>query len=215
MEKKSITKEIIIVFWLFIIGSTLGYICETIVGLLQDGVLASRKGLIYGPFTPVYGLGIVIYYLVLSNINTKNKIKVFFITAILGATIEYTCSLLQEKIFGTISWDYSNHIFNINGRTSLLYCSFWGIAGVLYVIYIDPFIEKLKPKIDQKSVKIITVIFAILMILDITISFIAAERQTERRNNIAPQNKLDLFLDKHYPDQYMDKIYSNKKEVKI
>ena len=74
MEKKSITKEIIIVFWLFIIGSTLGYICETIVGLLQDGVLASRKGLIYGPFTPVYGLGIVIYYLVLSNINTKNKI---------------------------------------------------------------------------------------------------------------------------------------------
>lgn len=215
MEKKNIIKEVIIVFWLFVIGSILGYLCEMIVGLLREGYLQSRKGLIYGPFTPVYGIGIVIYYLVLNNINTKNKIKVFFITAILGGAIEYTCSLLQEKIFGTISWDYSDHILNINGRTSLLYCSFWGIAGVIYVIYIDPFIEKLKEKINQKSLKIVTAIFAAFMIFDISISFVAADRQTERRNNIAPQNKLDLFLDKHYPDQYMDKVYSNKKEVKI
>ena len=213
MEKKNLIKELIIVFWLFIIGSILGYIFEMIVVLFQKGYFESRQGLIYGPFTPVYGIGAIIYYLILNNIKKDNKIKIFFITAILGGITEYICSLVQEKVFGTISWDYSYLIFDINGRTSLLHCSYWGIAGILYVIYIDPFLEKLKCKIDKKILKIVSIIFAVFMLFDISISCIAANRQTERRNNISPESKLDLFLDKHYPDEYMDKIFANKREV--
>ena len=213
MEKKNLIKELIIVFWLFIIGSILGYIFEMIVVLFQKGYFESRQGLIYGPFTPVYGIGAIIYYLILNNINKESKIKIFFITAILGGVTEYICSLVQEKVFGTISWDYSYLTFNINGRTSLLHCSYWGIAGILYVIYIDPFLEKLKCKIDKKILKIVSIIFAVFMLFDISISCIAANRQTERRNNISPESKLDLFLDKYYPDEYMDKIFANKREV--
>lgn len=213
MEKKNLIKELIIVFWLFIIGSILGYIFEMIVVLFQKGYFESRQGLIYGPFTPVYGIGAIIYYLILNNIKKDNKIKIFFITAILGGITEYICSLVQEKVFGTISWDYSYLIFDINGRTSLLHCSYWGIAGILYVTYIEPFLEKLKYKIDKKSLKIVSITFAVFMLFDISISCIAANRQTERRNNISPESKLDLFLDKYYPDEYMDKIFANKREV--
>ena len=213
MEKKNLIKELIIVFWLFIIGSILGYIFEMIVVLFQKEYFESRQGLIYGPFTPVYGIGAIIYYLILNNIKKDNKIKIFFITAILGGITEYICSLVQEKVFGTISWDYSYLIFDINGRTSLLHCSYWGIAGILYVTYIEPFLEKLKYKIDKKSLKIVSIIFAVFMLFDISISCIAANRQTERRNNISPESKLDLFLDKYYPDEYMDKIFANKREV--
>ncbi len=131
----------------------------------------------------------------------------------LGGITEYLCSFIQEKAFGTISWDYSYLMFNINGRTSLLHCSYWGIAGILYVTYIDPFLEKLKCKINKKSLIIVTVIFTVFMFFDISISCIAANRQTERRNNIPPENKLELFLDKYYPDEYMDKIFVNKREV--
>lgn len=213
MEKKNLIKELIIVFWLFIIGSILGYIFEMIVVLFQKGYFESRQGLIYGPFTPVYGIGAIIYYLILNSIKQDNKIKIFFITAILGGITEYICSLVQEKVFGTISWDYSYLIFDINGRTSLLHCSYWGIAGILYVTYIEPFLEKLKYKIDKKSLKIVSITFAVFMLFDISISCIAANRQTERRNNISPESKLDLFLDKYYPDEYMDKIFANKREV--
>ncbi len=213
MEKKNLIKELIIVFWLFIIGSILGYIFEMIVVLFQKGYFESRQGLIYGPFTPVYGIGAIIYYLILNNIKKDNKIKIFFITAILGGITEYICSLVQEKVFGTISWDYSYLIFDINGRTSLLHCSYWGIAGILYVTYIDPFLEKLKCKIDKKSLKIVSITFAVFILFDISISCIAANRQTERKNNISPESKLDLFLDKYYPDEYMDKIFANKREV--
>lgn len=47
MEKKKIIKELIIIFWVFIIGSILGYIFEMIVVLFQKGYFESRQGLIY------------------------------------------------------------------------------------------------------------------------------------------------------------------------
>lgn len=213
MKKEKIIKELIMVFWIFIIGSILGYIFEMIVALFQNGYFESRKGIIYGPFTPVYGVGAVIYYLMLNHINVKNKLKVFLVTAVLGGITEYMCSVLQEKIFGTISWDYSSLMFNLNGRTSLLHCTYWGIAGVIYIAYLDPFLEKLKTKINQNRLKTITILFTCFMIFDISISFVAANRQYERRNNIPPEGKLDVFLDKHYPDSYMDRIFANKKEV--
>ena len=213
MNKKNILKEVIVVFWLFIIASIIGYIFEMTVVLLQKGYFETRQGLIYGPFIQVYGIGAIIYYIVLSNLHTKSKIKVFIITSILGGLTEYTCSLVQEKLFGTISWDYSYLPFDLNGRTSLLHCSYWGIAGILYMQFLEPLLEKLKEKIDNNFLNIFTTICAIFMIFDIGISCIAAERQTERKNNIDAKNKIDIFLDTYYSDEFMDKIYKNKKEV--
>lgn len=213
MEKNKVVKELSVIFWLFVIGSILGYIMEMIVVLFQKGYFESRSGLIYGPFTPVYGFGIVIYYLILNNIKTDNKIKVFLITMIIGGITEYMCSFIQEKLFGTISWDYSNLIFNVNGRTSLLHCAYWGTAGVLYVTYIYPVIEKLKNNIDNSNLKIITVMAVSFMMFNVGISYAAANRQTERRNNILPGNEFDMFLDRYYPDDYMDRVYANKKEM--
>ena len=198
MEKKKIIKELIIIFWVFIIGSILGYIFEMIVVLFQKGYFESRQGLIYGPFTPVYGIGGIVYYIVFKLIKTREKSKVFLISMLLGGITEYLCSYIQEKAFGTISWDYSYLLFNINGRTSLLHCTYWGIAGILYITYIEPFVDKLKQKLDKNTLKIAT-------------SCVATDRQTERRNNIACENKLDIFLDKYYPDEYMDHIFANKR----
>lgn len=214
MEKGKLVEKLIIIFWLFVLGSILGYIFEMIVVLFQKGYFETRQGLIYGPFIPVYGIGIVIYYLMLSNIKIHKKTQIFFITMILGGIVEYICSYVQEKVFGTISWDYSGLMFNINGRTSLLHCMYWGIAGVLYVTYIEPKINDLKQFICKNNRRFITVVVSIFMILDISLSFIAANRQTERRENILPNGKLDMFLDTYYPDEYMDKVYCNKKEMR-
>ena len=131
MEKKKILKELITIFLVFIIGSILGYIFEMIVVLFQKGYFESRQGLIYGPFTPVYGIGGIIYYIAFKLIKTKDKRIVFLTSMLLGGITEYLCSYIQEKAFGTISWDYSYLKFNINGRTSLLHCTYWGIAGVI------------------------------------------------------------------------------------
>ena len=51
------------------------------------------------------------------------------------------------------------------------------------------------------------------MTFDITVSCMAASRQEERRKDIPPKNSIDKFIDKAYPDEYLDRIYNNKKNV--
>lgn len=212
MKKRRFLEEFIILFWLFVLGSVIGYLYEMIVVLFQKGFFESRQGLVYGPFTPVYGIGMMVYYVVLNIMDTKSKPKVFFITMLLGGVTEYLCSWVQECVFGTISWDYSYLHFNLNGRTSLLHCTYWGIAGILYATFMDPILQNIKKMVYQKRLKLVTMFVVIFMVLDIHISCMAAYRQFERKRKIEPANEMDEFLDEHYPDEYMDRIFANKKE---
>ena len=212
MQKNSKINEINKIFLIFMIGSVIGYIVEMIVALVQEGHLESRQGVLYGPLTPIYGVGIVAYYICFNKIKTRDKKKVFLISMLVGGTIEYLCSFIQEKIFGTVSWDYSNWILNINGRTTLIHCTYWGLAGILYILLIEPLIPKIENLIQKNSVKIITGGVAILMVFNITISSMAAIRQKERKYNIEPTSRIDAFLDENYPDEYMNKIFANKIE---
>ena len=47
----------------FIIYSILGYVIETIFGLITKGVLESRKNFLYGPFCCIYGIGALVVIL--------------------------------------------------------------------------------------------------------------------------------------------------------
>ena len=99
MKEKNVKKELTILFWVFIIGSIAGFIFEVIVVFFQKGHFELRQGLIYGPLIPVYGIGAMVYYIILSNIKIKNKFYIFVITMILGGITEYLCSFIQEKVF--------------------------------------------------------------------------------------------------------------------
>ena len=132
---------------------------------------------------------------------------------LLGGITEYLCSWVQEMWIGTISWDYSDIPFNLNGRTSLLHCSYWGIAGILYIKFILPLIEKLDTKLEMKLVQSCTIVLMVFMTYDLTISALAADRQSERVENIPPSNRIEKYLDKKYPDEYMNKIFNNMKYV--
>ncbi len=173
--------------------------------------LVIRQGLIYGPFVQVYGMGAVAYYLLITKI--KEPREAFFAGMIMGGIVEYLCSFFQEIFFGTISWDYSQMFFNLNGRTSLLYCVYWGIIAIAFLKIIYPWLEKIEPLIYKKSVRIFTLFFMIFMTFDIAISCMAVARQQERHKNLEPKNQIDVFLDKAYPDEYLDMIYNNKREI--
>ena len=124
--------------------------------------------------------------------------------------MEYVCSYIQEVVFGTISWDYSNMAFNLNGRTSLLHCIFWGVCGVFYVIVAYPFILNFLKCIERPELVWVTSVTVFFMIFNIFISCAAGGRQNERVKNIPADNAYRQFLDKYYPDSVMDRIYANK-----
>ena len=188
-----------------------GFFAEMLYSTIFTRALVIRKGLIYGPFVQIYGLGAVAYYLLISNV--KEPKEAFIYGMVMGGILEYLGSFFQEIFFGTISWDYSNMFFNLNGRTCLLYCFYWGIIAVVYLKVVYPGLKKLEPLLHKLSVKIFTVFLVIFMTFDITISCMAAARQEERRKDIPPKNSVDEFIDKAYPDEYLDRIYNNKKNV--
>lgn len=208
---KKIVNYSIKIFWIFVIGSIFGFFAEMLYALVYTRTLEIRQGLIYGPFIQIYGMGAVAYYILISHIQEPKK--AFFSGMFMGGGLEYLCSFFQEIFFGTISWDYSHLFMNLNGRTSLLYCVYWGIIAIIYLKMIYPAFQKMEPLIDKSSVKIITVFFMLFMIFDITISCMAGNRQQERRQGIAAKSPLDEFLDRSYPDELLNKIYNNKKEV--
>ena len=213
MKKEKYINQSIKIFWVFIIGSIIGYIVEMIVGFVQNGYFVSRQGLLFGPFAQVYGLGILAYYFIVPKIK-GGYIKIFFVTMILGGIVEYLCSYFQELLFGTISWDYSHLWFNINGRTSLLHCTYWGIGGILFMKFIIPFINKMDKIIKNTYFRTATALFIIFMLFNISVSSMAAMRQDERNRKIAASSNIDMFFDKYYSDEVMNTIYENKIEVR-
>ncbi len=210
MEKmKKAWNFVIKLFWIFILGSFFGYIVETIYAFIKSGGhFVIRQGLLYGPFIQVYGLGAMTYYILL--LKTQDTKKVFFLSFFMGGLLEYMCSYLQELIFGSVSWDYSGTFLNINGRTNFQYCIYWGIIGIIFLKIFWRFVPKLDNVVNSKKWRIITYLLMIFILFDISVSCIACIRQEERKQNIAPKNSLDVFLDNKYPDDFMNKIYNNR-----
>ncbi|ELC8443127.1 putative ABC transporter permease [Clostridium perfringens] len=195
--------------WIFTIGSILGYCVEMLWCYIRNGHFESRKGLIYGPISPVYGIGGIVLTLLLYRFVNYNGIIIFFITAIIGGIFEYLCSWVQEKAFGSVSWDYDSKNLSINGRTSVEYSVFWGILGVFFLRDIYPLFDKFMGYFSDGTIKILTIIFLVFLIPDIIISALAVRREVARMKGIQAKNALDRFLDKKYPDEFLKKIYPN------
>lgn len=195
--------------WIFTIGSILGYCVEMIWCYIRNGHFESRKGLIYGPISPVYGIGGIVLTLLLYRFINYNGIIIFFISAIIGGVFEYLCSWVQEKAFGSVSWDYDSKNLSINGRTSVEYSVFWGILGVFFLRDIYPLFDKFMSYFSDGTIKILTIIFLVFLIPDIIISALAVRREVARMKGVQAKNALDRFLDKKYPDEFLKKIYPN------
>lgn len=195
--------------WLFMIGAFLGDIVETIFCYFTTGTLMSRSSVIYGPFSIVWGFGIVLFTPVLYRFRDMDDRHVFAAGTVLGGVYEYACSVFTEVCFGTVFWDYSDIPFNLGGRINLLYCFFWGIAALTWVKLCYPFLSGIIEKIPKRVGCIISYIMLAFMIINMMISTAALVRYDERVKNIAADNQVREFLDRHYDDALIEKIYPN------
>lgn len=195
--------------WIFIIGCVIGVIMETALCFAKTGTIESRQGLIYGPFSPVYGFGAVLFTVILYKIRNISSAFIFLISAIIGGLFEFICSWVEEVLFGAISWEYSNLPLNLYGRTNLLYSMYWGLLGMVFIKHIYPFMSRQIEKIPNKIGIILTWVFLIFMVFDIFISSCAVKRQSERDYGMPAKNAFEQFLDYEYPDEYLKNIYPN------
>ena len=202
--------------WLFFIGCLLGDITETIFCRITAGVWMSRSSLVWGPFSIVWGFAIAAVTDLLYKYKDRSDRFLFLMGTALGGAYEYLCSVFTELVFGTVFWDYSGFAFNLGGRINLLYCFFWGIAAVVWLKLIYPRLSALIEKIPVKVGPVLCNIMIVFMIFNMLISAAALSRYTTRHTEadaFDTPNAITDFLDTHFTDERMERIYPNAKIV--
>lgn len=198
-------------FYLFVIGSFIGTILETIWAFCVDGHFEMRVGMVYGPFIPVYGGGACFLTAALYKLYKLNDTLVFVISAFVGAGFEYFCSWLQEQMFGTVSWDYSDTPFNLDGRTNLMYALIWGFLGLVWVRYLYPWTAKLIEKIPKRAGAIITTFLIVFMAFNGFMSVTATARWTQRTEGVPASNSFEEYLDEKFDNEKMEFLFPGMK----
>lgn len=196
---------------LFFVASLLGDIVETLWCRLVMGRWMSRSSLVWGPFSVVWGLAVAAVTAMLYRYKDKNILFLFGAGTLLGGAYEYLCSVVTEVFFGKIFWDYSKYRFNLGGRINLLFCVFWGFAAIIWFKLLYPAISKLIERIPVAVGKIITWGIVVFMISNMAVSSLALVRYDQRGKGAPAAAQWQVWMDEHYGDAQMEKIYPNAK----
>ena len=210
----------------FIIYSVLGYIIETIFGIITKGTWESRQSFLYGPFCGIYGLGAVIMILSLQYFNQNNN-RLFWGGFLVGSIIEYVVSWIGEILLNVKWWDYSNMPLNLNGRICVFFSIFWGLLAIYLMSYINPRVDRLinwiKSKISINKLKVITLGVTIFLFIDCVVTGYALKFFIIRKvhdNNIQIVNKdqLDIAYNEIYSNEklvdFIEKFWNDRKMIR-
>lgn len=159
--------SLILMFFAF---SGIGWIWEVILHIIEDGMIINR-GVMTGPWLPIYGMGGV-FILVLLKKWRKSPMQLFFMIMGLCGVLEYFTSMSLERLFGARWWDYSDMLFNLNGRVCLEGLLIFGFGGLFFIYIIAPKMDNLLNRFTQKSKIIVCAFLTLVFIGDLIHAFI-------------------------------------------
>lgn len=137
------------VILLFFAFSLMGWVWEVSLHLITDGVFVNR-GVLHGPWLPIYGTGGVMILAVLNKFREKPLVE-FLLTIVLCGCVEYFTSWFLEITHnGEKWWDYSGYFLNLNGRICAEGLLVFGLGGMAIVYVAAPLLDDLIRKIPYK-----------------------------------------------------------------
>lgn len=202
--KGYITLNFFNLFWIFVVCSILGLAIETVFHLAIYHAYQDRAGLLYGPFSPIYGFGGLFMTVALNRFHDKPIPVIFLISALIGGAFEFTVSWITQSAFGIVAWDYSGTFLSIDGRTNFMFMCFWGILGVMWVKFLLPILLWMINKIPWKLRYTLTVVCFVFMVVDVVLTVQTIDCWYLREAGHAPNTPLEEFFNKHYDNAYME-----------
>jgi uncharacterized membrane protein len=196
-------------FLLMVIGAFLGDVVETVFVWLTTGVVMSRSSLVWGQFSLVWGFALAGGTAMLYRYRDRSDGFLFWFGFFAGGVFEYFCSVFTELAFGTVFWDYSAFQFNLGGRINLLYCFFWGIAGVVWLKKLYPLFSDWIEKIPQRFGTLLVWGLSVFMIVNMVVTYAAMGRYTSRAKDQPPENMVESVIDWAFDDHWMETRYQN------
>ena len=150
---------------MFFIFAVIGWCWEVMLHIIVDGEFVKR-GVLHGPWLPIYGYGGVLILILLNKFRSKPLVQ-FITIIILCGTIEYFTSVYLEYVYnGQKWWNYSGYFLNLHGRICAEGLLVFGLGGIADVYIIAPLLDNFIQKISHKKLITICCILLSLFILD-------------------------------------------------
>lgn len=196
------------IFIFFVLGSLFGSYFEEIQWWIVHHSSTSRHDLLIGPFSTLYGFGMILFLLFLGPKNNKRGIlKTFLFASLLGGIFEYSAGVLAEQICHIKFWDYSSLFLNINGKTTIPIMLVWGILGTFELKVLYPILSKYIEKIPPIVGKIVCNGLFVFLLFDMLFSYTVFARMIERHNGTPPKTKIGILYDEWFSDTFMYNKY--------
>ena len=138
--------SLILIFFIF---STIGWLWEVSLHLIEDGTFVNR-GVMHGPWLPIYGCGGVLVLVVLNKFREKPLLEFISIIILCGIVEYFTSFYLELTHNGVKWWDYSGYFLNLNGRICAEGLLVFGLGGIAAVYFLSPLLDNLIRKINSK-----------------------------------------------------------------
>ena len=174
--------QMVIIFALISFG---GWVYETIYCSVVEGEF-TKRGFLFGPTCPIYGIGAIAEWLVLGQIS--NPIIVFIIGAVLATVIEYSTGLFLERRFKKKWWDYSMFKFNLHGRICPQASAVFGAFSVTSVFVLVPTMLDVLMIFSKHTVSVVAFIVVTLYFLDTVASLLWNGPTTHHKVEAAAQD---------------------------
>ena len=213
--KGYITLNFFNLFWIFVVASIIGLVLETIYhfAVVDPGHYQDRAGLLFGPFSPIYGVGAVLMTMALNRFHKAPLAVVFLVSAVIGGLFEFLASWFFQFAFGILAWDYTGStLFGLcpdpiailfQGRTSALFMCMWGVLGVAWIKLLLPWMLHLVNLIPWNWRYTLTAVCAALMAADCVMTLLSFDCWYERMAGNAPESAMEQFMARNFDNAYM------------
>lgn len=172
----------------FIVYSFMGWVYESIFCTIKNRQWENR-GFLHGPIVPIYGVGALLASIVFSSLPVESlqqasSLTIFLICFFGSIVLEYFTSWALEKLFHAYWWDYSNVPLNIHGRVCLFASIGFGVAGILVVRVLFPFVSHITSGISPFWMEFLSLFFMLLFGMDMALTISALTNFTKNFNRI-------------------------------
>lgn len=207
-------------FWVFFVCSVLGLILEEVwhMVVVDPGVYQDRAGMLFGPFSTIYGFGAVLMTMALNRFYKKNPLIIFLVSALIGGAFEVFVGWFMQTSFGVVSWSYSHiRLFGMpdpiavltGGRTCTPFACMWGLGGLIWIKVLLPRLLKLINMIPWKRRHSATVILTAVMLIDGVMTLQSLDYWYQRVNGTVRNIPVAQFYDKHFDNEYMENRFQS------
>ena len=127
---------LILMFFLF---AFFGWCWEVMLYLVTSATFVNR-GVMHGPWLPIYGTGGVLVLMVLYKLRDKPWLE-FTATVVVCGIVEYFTAYYLETVYDRRWWDYAGYFLNLHGRICAEGLLVFGLGGMAIVYFVAPMFD--------------------------------------------------------------------------